>query len=119
MISYLYLIREIPSVLRIVTLCLALFIFMANFGCSVKTRSTSGVNSNESVPVTSSSSPDFSNSKKIYAQKCSGCHSLYLPAEYTVDEWEDVLPVMFVKAKADTTEQRIINDYIMNSIKLK
>jgi len=110
---------SIRTISKAVTLILLLLMSVSVISCSKKTVSTFGLNHNESGQVAGFSEMDFKAGKKIYIQQCSGCHSLYLPSEYTVAEWKEILPVMFSKSKADTTEQRVINDYIMNSIESK
>ena len=52
--------------------------------------------------------------KKIFIKRCSGCHLLHMPSQYSKEKWEKILPKMFVKAKVDTFQQRLIRNFIMN-----
>jgi hypothetical protein len=49
----------------------------------------------------------------LYQNKCSGCHRLYSPSEYTISKWEKVLPEMYIKAKLVSGEEKfLIRDYL-------
>src|SRR6476469_8733153 len=41
----------------------------------------------------------MSEGKKIYIQRCTKCHSMKDPANYTVQQWEPVLARMFVRSR--------------------
>lgn len=47
-------------------------------------------------------------SQKLYSQKCSGCHRLYNKNEYTVKQWEKILPEMSKKSKLSKEEENQI-----------
>ena len=50
---------------------------------------------------------------KLYKNKCSGCHGLHSPQEYTATEWNKNLEEMFPKAKiSDATTKSLIRDYL-------
>lgn len=56
--------------------------------------------------------------KKIYIQRCTKCHSMKDPANYTVQQWEPILVKMFVRAKlADEHDKTVIRDYVIASSK--
>lgn len=49
----------------------------------------------------------------LYEKKCSSCHRLHNPNEYTEKEWQPILHKMFLKAKITTdVEQELIKTYI-------
>ena len=52
---------------------------------------------------------------KIYIRSCTSCHALKDPAKYTAEQWEPILPKMFVKAKLTSSEHEMaaIRDYVM------
>lgn len=51
----------------------------------------------------------------LYKNKCSGCHRLHSPSEYTVTGWKKILTEMYPKAKmADEEEKKLIRDYVFS-----
>jgi hypothetical protein len=50
--------------------------------------------------------------KKLYANKCSSCHNLYLPTKYTYSEWQDIMIKMQKLAKIDDNHKLIITKYL-------
>ncbi len=51
-------------------------------------------------------------SRTLYIQKCSGCHSLYLPERYSVTEWRGIMRTMGPKAKLNSNEDEKILKYV-------
>lgn len=50
---------------------------------------------------------------KLYKSKCSGCHGLHSPEEYTAAQWNKNLEEMFPKAKlSDDASKSLIRDYL-------
>ena len=50
---------------------------------------------------------------RLYKNKCSGCHGLHSPSEYTPDGWNKNLREMFPKAKIfDEPSKTLIRDYL-------
>ena len=50
--------------------------------------------------------------RELYILKCSGCHGLYKPDQYSVNEWNSILPSMNVKSKLNSTESEHIKRYL-------
>lgn len=51
---------------------------------------------------------------KLFMNKCSGCHRLHNPREYTSDKWRGILSEMFVKAKlTDGKSKQLIENYLL------
>lgn len=50
--------------------------------------------------------------RKLYVQKCGGCHALFLPEKYTKAEWNHWMIEMETKAKIDTLEKEKILKYL-------
>lgn len=49
----------------------------------------------------------------IYKNKCSGCHRLHAPSEYTISKWDKSLTEMYLKAKVSSEEEKkLIRDYV-------
>jgi len=54
--------------------------------------------------------------RKLYVQKCGGCHTLYLPEKYTKAEWQHWINKMDTKVKMDTLEKEQILKYLSKGI---
>lgn len=50
--------------------------------------------------------------RTLYITKCSGCHSLYLPTQYSSSSWDTILTVMNPKAKVTNDEALRIRMYL-------
>jgi hypothetical protein len=50
--------------------------------------------------------------RKLYVYRCSGCHSLHLPEDYSADEWRVKLDKMEKKAELNTSEKESILRYL-------
>jgi len=55
--------------------------------------------------------------KVIYNQKCGECHDLHAPAEFTVHEWDDILPGMSHKAKLSSDDAGIVRSWVITNAK--
>ncbi|HEX2963199.1 MAG TPA: hypothetical protein VHO43_15480 [Ignavibacteriales bacterium] len=60
---------------------------------------------------------ELSESRQMYIEKCSGCHSLKVPSDYTEEEWEPVFKKMSRKAKLTDAENEKIWKYISTMAK--
>ncbi len=50
--------------------------------------------------------------RELYIIKCSGCHSLYKPDQYSDAEWNSILPKMNIKSKLNSVESEQIKRYL-------
>ncbi len=50
--------------------------------------------------------------RKLYVQKCGGCHTLFLPEKYTKAEWQHWMNEMDTKVKMDTLEKEKMVKYL-------
>jgi len=50
--------------------------------------------------------------RAIYINKCSSCHTLYLPEKYSTSEWRFQTAKMAVKAKLTDHEEELILRYL-------
>jgi hypothetical protein len=55
------------------------------------------------------------NARTMYVMRCSGCHSLYQPAKYSLEKWDRILDTMAPKAKLDGTEREMVRRYIVTA----
>lgn len=60
---------------------------------------------------------ELSEGRELYISKCSGCHSLKGPSNYTMDEWKVFLGKMKNKAKLNDTEHEKIWYYLASMSK--
>jgi hypothetical protein len=51
---------------------------------------------------------------RMYIRKCSGCHALHKPSQFTPQQWHPILIKMFEKAKVkDSTTKVLIRNYLV------
>lgn len=55
---------------------------------------------------------DLLSGRELYVKKCSGCHSLYLPKEYSPAGWDTILTAMNQRAKITEEESSSIRVYL-------
>ena len=57
--------------------------------------------------------------KTIYTNHCGECHDLHAPGEFTVKDWDDILPEMSHKAKLSTDEVGIVRGWVVTNAKMQ
>jgi cytochrome c2 len=67
--------------------------------------------------INSVSLEDLKTGREIYVKKCSSCHQLYLPNQYTEKVWMNNLNEMQDRAKISDAEKQLIYQYITNAPK--
>lgn len=50
--------------------------------------------------------------RKLYATKCSSCHNLHLPGEFTSAQWPGILDKMQPKAKITDGQKKLLLAYL-------
>ncbi|WP_395049126.1 c-type cytochrome [Flavobacterium sp.] len=60
---------------------------------------------------------DLKTGREIYVKKCSSCHQLHLPNQYTEKAWSLNLAKMQDRAKITDAEKQLIYQYITNASK--
>ena len=51
---------------------------------------------------------------RLYTRKCSSCHALHKPSQYTAQQWHPILIKMFERSKVrDSTTKALITDYLV------
>lgn len=53
----------------------------------------------------------------VYQATCQHCHALRKPDSRNKQDWDGILPKMFGKAKADSTTQTLIREYLYSGMK--
>lgn len=72
------------------------------------------------VPIEATSTvslEDLKTGREIYVKKCSSCHQLHLPNQYTEKAWKANLTEMQDRAKITDAEKQLIYQYIVNAPK--
>ena len=69
----------------------------------------------EATPSTSLE--ELKTGREIYVKKCSSCHQLHLPYEYTEKVWSLNLNEMQARAKISDAEKQLIYQYITSEPK--
>lgn len=65
------------------------------------------------VPEITRTVEEFEQGKLLMSQKCSKCHVLFDPIDYTLDEWEKILKIMIPKARLSEEDGALVRDYII------
>lgn len=60
---------------------------------------------------------EISAGRKAYVTKCSGCHHLYLPAQYSESAWKHNLDEMQDRSKINDQEKALIMKYVLFAMK--
>lgn len=77
---------------------------------SIATASTSNV-------ISVLSTDELQQGQTIFSSSCTHCHKLPNIQRYSQEKWaDDILPVMFRKARLDTAQQRLVQGYIFSQI---
>lgn len=50
----------------------------------------------------------------LYSNKCTECHEEKLPQDFSINEWNDILPEMGKKAHLDSIQYRYVYQYILS-----
>jgi mono/diheme cytochrome c family protein len=72
------------------------------------------------IPIEATPTVSLENLKtgrEIYVKKCSSCHQLHLPNQYTEKVWMSNLNEMQARAKISDEEKQLIYQYITNAPK--
>ena len=51
--------------------------------------------------------------KALFEKSCGGCHDLPVPGQYTVLQWDDILPKMFKKAELNYDNAGLVKAYVI------
>jgi hypothetical protein len=62
----------------------------------------------------SASEETGSRTKELYADKCTSCHRLHRPTEYSREKWPTILERMAVKAKLTPEEAEELREYLVS-----
>lgn len=54
--------------------------------------------------------------RTLYTEKCSSCHTLFLPKAFSKEKWTKEMEEMAVEAKLQGNEKKLILDYLTSSI---
>lgn len=56
---------------------------------------------------------NLSNGYKLYSDKCVDCHEAKLPQDFSIDDWNSILPKMGKKAHLDSLQYKSVYQYIL------
>ncbi len=66
----------------------------------------------QNAPEVSSVDPSMTRCKQLFEQTCQHCHKLPLPAKYSREKWNKVMPIMAAKSKIDQMTSDSIFKYV-------
>jgi len=53
--------------------------------------------------------------RTLYAERCSSCHNLHFPQEFSADEWRVKVSAMQQRAKLTDDQKALIINYLANA----
>ena len=56
---------------------------------------------------------DLTDGYNLYTSKCVDCHEMKLPQDFSVDDWNAILPKMGRKAHLDSTQYASVYHYVL------
>ena len=57
--------------------------------------------------------PDTLAGKRIYTSRCGRCHDLPLASQFSATRWDDILPVMFPRARLTNEEALHVRTWVL------
>jgi len=57
--------------------------------------------------------PHLTDGYNLFTTKCTECHGIKLPQDFSVNDWNDILPQMGKKAGLDSTQYTSVYQYIL------
>lgn len=60
-----------------------------------------------------SSEASLKRGRRLFVDRCSGCHSLVLPREHSGEEWPDYLDAMSERARLTPQERELVLRYLL------
>lgn len=65
----------------------------------------------------SASLADLQEGRQLYVRRCSSCHNLHLPTEYTAEEWPAIIAEMGQEyARIDKDQQGLVLRYVISAL---
>lgn len=55
---------------------------------------------------------DLQQGRTIYVNSCGSCHGLYSPDQYSVSNWNSILPNMAPRAGLSASEKALVQKYV-------
>ena len=82
------------------------------------TKSSDLVPNNEDVAVAQSKWPgttlmNLTTGYDIFSDKCTRCHETKMPQDFSVDDWNSILPGMGRRARLDSNQYKLVYQYIL------
>lgn len=86
--------------------------------CSSSKKTASGTaKKTEETATRNYTAAELEEGKMLWEKHCDRCHKLYLPQNYTVKKWENILPRMFKRSKLEGDNAGKVRGYIMSLAK--
>lgn len=88
-------------------------LFLILYGCASQLYQPASVNLQKARQVDSDITLEqLQAARKLYAVKCSSCHNLHLPGEFTSKQWPGILDKMQPKAKITDDQKKLLLAYL-------
>lgn len=90
--------------MKIIQLSILTAIILMAISCSPKVQTT--------APATAVLTPEMETGKKLMEGRCTKCHKLHEPTEFSAEKWNRILDKMQPKAKITDNERASIYAYV-------
>lgn len=103
---------------KLIISLLSISVLLIYTSCGPSKMTTSSEEIAPEIPANyaSVSDEDLAEGKTLYSTHCSTCHALKKETNYTIEQWEQIVPKMVIKANKknpdsvdSTMEQKILN----------
>ncbi len=68
---------------------------------------------NSKYPPKETVAPDTLAGKRIFISRCGRCHALPEMKQFSMERWDDILPVMFPRARMNNEEALHVRAYLL------
>jgi cytochrome c5 len=104
------------KMIALMVICAAAFQLASCAGRRIAHNSVSSENETAAVKAKYSDT-QIAGGKTIFANYCNKCHDYKRPDDYSVKEWNKILPVMARKAHLNTNDAGLIRAWIITNAK--
>ena len=101
--------------MKLLLICIALFTVMSCSGSIPEPTPVQVEWANHQWQNTTAET--LRNGRSLYITKCSGCHSVIVPASLSSEKWLEVLPEMSKKSKLLPEESELVKKYLLTMSK--
>ncbi len=62
---------------------------------------------------------ELNQGRRLYVSRCSGCHTLFLPQDFTAVQWQHQLEEMGEQAKLNASQREMVFKYLISAAEMQ